>query len=194
MFRIIVPGAVCDLCWRYYWRDYCLHLGVGAKQTNKPDLKLTASIDTTVLEPQPMLVVHIINQSGHTLRIPDPPLLCKPAPGALSLQLKFIPENSKENEGQPECDIEVAGGGLPDIRERAKNWLVLKPGQDYAARRPLAMALNTSAGGTYRMWVIYDGPAANAEGLQKLKEAGIVVPNVRFQSDKVTYKVTLPKQ
>jgi hypothetical protein len=89
-----------------------------------------------------MLVVHIINQSGHTLRIPDPPLLSKPAPGLLSLQVKFIPENSNENEGQPECDLEVAGGGLPDIRERAKKWLVLKPGQDYAARRPLAMALN----------------------------------------------------
>jgi hypothetical protein len=44
------------------------------------------------------------------------------------------------------------------------------------------------------MWVIYDGPAANAQGLQKLKEAGIVVPNVCFQSDKMTYKVTLPKQ
>jgi hypothetical protein len=58
----------------------------------------------------------------------------------------------------------------------------------------LRWPLNTSAGGTYRMWVIYDGPAANAEGLQKLKEADIVVPNVRFQSDKVTYEVTLPKQ
>jgi hypothetical protein len=55
--------------------------------------------------------------------------------------VKFIPESSKENDGQPECDIEVAGCSLPDIRGRGENWLVLKPGQDYAARRPLAMAL-----------------------------------------------------
>jgi hypothetical protein len=42
--------------------------------------------------------------------------------------------------------------------------------------------------------VIYDGPAANPEDLQKLKEAGIAVPKSRFQSDKLTYKVTVPKE
>jgi hypothetical protein len=167
---------------------------VGAKRTHKPDLKLTASMDTNGPERQPMLVVHIINQSGHTLRIPDPPLLCKPAPGALSLQVKFIPKGSTENEGQPDCGLEVAGGGLPDIRERAKNWLVLKQGQAYEAQRPLGMGLNTIAVGIYEIWVIYDGPAANAEELKKLEQAGIAVPNGRFQSDKLTYKVTLPKQ
>jgi hypothetical protein len=143
---------------------------------------------------RPTLVVHIINQSGRTLRIPDPPLLCKPAPGALSLQVKFTPKRSNENEGQPECGLEVAGGGLPDIRERVKNWLVLKQGQAYEARRPLGMGLNTIAVGTYEIRVIYDGPAANAEELQKLEQLGIAVPNGRFQSDKLTYKVALPEQ
>ena len=65
-----------------------------AKQTEKPALKLAASVDTAAPEGQPILVVHIINQSGHTLRIPEPPLLCKPAPGALSLQVKFSPDNA----------------------------------------------------------------------------------------------------
>jgi hypothetical protein len=167
---------------------------VEAQQKHKPDLRLTASMDTNGPERQPMLVVHIVNKSGHSLRIPDPPLLCKPAPGALSLQVKFIPESSKEKEGESECGLEVAGGGLPDIRERAKNWLVLKQGQDYEARRPLGMALNTVARGIYEMRVIYDGPAANPEDLQKLKEVGIAVPNGRFQSNKLTYKVTSPKR
>lgn len=83
---------------------------------------------------------------------------------------------------------------MPDIRERAKNWLVLKQGQAYEARRPLGMALNTIAVGTYEIWVIYDGPGTNAEELQKLEQAGIAVPKGRFQSDKLTYKVTPPKQ
>jgi hypothetical protein len=54
--------------------------GVGAKQTNKPDLKLMASMDMAAPEQQPILVIHIINQSGHSLRIPEPPLLCKTRP------------------------------------------------------------------------------------------------------------------
>ena len=57
----------------------------GGKQTsNKPDLKLTVSLDTEAPEQQPILVIHILNQSGHVLHIPEPPLLCKSAPGALS--------------------------------------------------------------------------------------------------------------
>ena len=67
--------------------------GIWAKQTNKPELKLTASLDTAAPEQQPILVVEIVNQSGHALRIPDPPLLCKAAPGALSLRMKFTPES-----------------------------------------------------------------------------------------------------
>jgi hypothetical protein len=56
------------------------------------------------------------------------------------------------------------------------------------------MSVNVNAPGIYEIWVIYDGPAANAEDLQKLQEAGIEVPNGRFQSDKLTYKVTVPKE
>jgi hypothetical protein len=74
------------------------------------------------------------------------------------------------------------------------SMLVLKQGQAYAARRPLGMGLNTIAVGTYEIWAIYDRPAANAEEWQKLEQAGIAVPNGRFQSDKLTYKVTFAKQ
>ena len=59
---------------------------------------------------------------------------------------------------------------------------------------PLGMGLNTIAVGTYEIWAIYDRPAANAEEWQKLEQAGIAVPNGRFQSDKLTYKVTFAKQ
>jgi hypothetical protein len=163
-----------------------------AKQTEKPALKLTASVDTAAPEEQPILVVHIINQSGHTLRIPEPPLLCKSAPGALSLQVKFSPES---HEAQPpaNCDLEVDGSGLPDIRERAKNWLVLKAGQDYVARRPLSMGINTNAHGTYDLWVVYDGPCANDDEVQKMKDAAIPVPVGKFQSDKLSYKISAPR-
>jgi hypothetical protein len=164
-----------------------------AKQTNKPELKLTASVDTAAPEQQPILVVHIINQSGHTLRIPDPPLLCKPAPGALSLQVKFSPENGSQTQAAADCDLEVDGSGLPDIRERAKNWLVLKAGQDYEARRPLAMGVDTNAHGTYDFWVVYDGPCANDNDVQKMKDAEIAVPLGKFQSEKLTYKITSPR-
>ena len=164
-----------------------------AKQTNKPDLKLIASIDTAAPEEQPILVVHIINQSGHTLHIPEPPLLCKPAPGALSLQVKFAAENGNQSQSPSDCDLEVDGRGLADIRERAKNWLTLKPGQDYEARRPLAMGVDTNARGIYDLWVVYDGPCANDEDTQKLKEAGIAAPSGRFQSEKLTYKISAPR-
>ncbi len=168
--------------------------GAFAKQTNKPDLKLTASIDTAAPEQQPILVVHIINQSDHTLRIPDPPLLCKPAPGALSLIVKFVPENSSESHPAADCGLEVDGSGLPDIRERAKGWLVLKAGQDYEARRPLAMGVDTNAHGTYDLRVEYDGPSANDEDIQKLKDASISAPIGKFESEKLTYKINAPKE
>ena len=167
--------------------------GAGAKQTNKPDLKLTASLDMAAPEQQPILVIHILNQSGHLLRIPDPPLLCKSAPGAFSLEVKFVPENSSQPQAAIDCGLEVDGSGLPDIRERAKNWLTLKPGQNYEARRPLAMGVDTNAHGTYEFRVVYDGPSATPADDEKLKDAGIAVPSGRFESDKLTYKITAPK-
>ncbi len=170
-----------------------LAASAGAKPTNKPDLKLTAAIDLDAPEHQPILVIHILNQSGHLLRIPDPPLLCKSAPGALSLEVKFIPENSSQPQSSTDCGLEVDGSGLPDIRERAKNWLALKPGQSYEARRPLAMGIDTNTHGTYEFHVVYDGPSATPADDTKLKEAGIAAPSGRFESDKVTYKINVPK-
>jgi hypothetical protein len=167
--------------------------GAGAKQTNKPDLKLIASLDMAAPEQQPILVIHIVNQSGHLLRIPDPPLLCKSAPGALSLEVKFTPENSNQPQPATDCGLEVDGSGLPDIRERAKNWLALKPGQNYELRRPLAMGMDTNAHGTYEFHVVYDGPSATPADDEKLKEAGVAVPDGRFESDKLTYKINAPK-
>ncbi len=168
--------------------------GIWAKQTNKPELKLTASLDTAAPEQQPILVVEIVNQSGHALRIPDPPLLCKAAPGALSLRMKFTPEVANQPDKPADCGLEVDGSGLPDIRERAKNWIVLKAGQTYEARRPLAMGADTNAHGTYELWVDYDGPTANDADAQKLKDAGIAVPSGRFESGELTYKINTPKQ
>ena len=168
--------------------------GAGAKQTNKPDLKLMASMDMAAPEQQPILVIHIINQSGHSLRIPEPPLLCKNAPGALSLDVKFTPENSNQPQAAIDCGLEVDGSGLPDIRERSKNWLVLKAGQNYEARRPLAMGVDTNAHGTYEFHVVYDGPSATPADDEKLRGAGIAVPNGRFASDKLTYRINAPKQ
>jgi hypothetical protein len=167
--------------------------GAGGKQGNKPDLKLVASLDMAAPEQQPILVIHMINQSGHLLRIPDPPLLCKSAPGALSLEVKFTPENSNQPQAAIDCGLEVDGSGLPDIRERAKNWLALKPGQNYEARRPLAMGVDTNAHGTYEFHVVYDGPSATPADNEKLKQAGIAVPDGRFESDKLTYKINAPK-
>jgi hypothetical protein len=168
--------------------------GAGAKQTNKPDVKLMVSMDMAAPEQQPILVVHIINQSGHLLRIPDPPLLCKHAPGALSLDVRFTPENSSQPQAAIDCGLEVDGSGLPDIRERSKNWLAIKPGQNYEARRPLAMGVDTNAHGTYEFHVVYDGPSATPADDEKLKSAGIAVPNGRFESDKLTYRINAPKQ
>jgi hypothetical protein len=165
----------------------------GGKQTNNPELKLVASLDMNAPEQQPILVIHMVNQSGHLLRIPDPPLLCKSAPGAFSLDVKFVPENSNQPQPPTDCGLEVDGSGLPDIRERATHWLALKPGQNYEARRPLAMGVDTNARGTYEFHVVYSGPSATAEDDQKLKEAGIAVPGGRFESDKLIYKINAPK-
>jgi hypothetical protein len=167
--------------------------GASGKQTDKPAVKLTASLDMAAPEQQPILVIHILNQSGKPLRIPDPPLLCKSAPGAFSLDVKFVPENSNQPQAAIDCGLEVDGHGLPDIRERAKNWVTLKPGQNYEARRPLAMGVDTNAHGTYEFHVVYDGPSATPDDDQKLKDAGIAVPSGRFESDKLTYKITAPK-
>ncbi len=168
-------------------------LAAGAKSPNKPDVKLTAAIDLDAPEKQPILVIHILNQSGHVLRIPEPPLLCKSAPGAFSLDVKFTPENSNQPQAATDCGLEVDGSGLPDIRERAARWLALKPGQNYEARRPLAMGMVTNAHGTYEFRVVYDGPSATPADDAKLKEAGVPVPSGRFESDKVTYKINAPK-
>jgi hypothetical protein len=168
-------------------------VGMGAKPAGKPDIKVTASLDMDAPEHQPILVIHLINQSGHLLRIPDPPMLCKGVPGALWLEVRFIPENSNQPQAQKDCGLEVDGSGLADIRERAKNWLALKPGQSYEARRPFSMGMDADAHGTYEFRVVYDGPSATPADDEKLKQAGIAVPDGRFESDKVTYKALAPK-
>src|ERR1700691_6483201 len=103
-----------------------LLMGSGAKQTDKPDIKLTATLDMAAPEQQPILVIHITNQSGHLLHIPDPPLLCKSAPGALSLEVKYIPENSNQPQPAIDCGLEVDGRGLGDTRVRGTHTLALQ--------------------------------------------------------------------
>lgn len=164
-----------------------------AKSSNKPDLKLIVALDTSAPEQRAILVVQMINESGHSLHIPDPPLLCKPLPGALSLQVKFSPENSGHEQSSPDCDLDVDPSGLPDILERAKSWLAIKPGQVYEARRPLSMGVQIADPGNYEMWVIYTAPCTNPADIERLRQASITVPIGSFSSDRLTYKVVRPK-
>ena len=108
--------------------------------------------------------------------------------------MKFTPENSGQPQAATDCGLEVDGSGLPDIRERSKNWLAIKPGQNYESRRPLAMGVDTNAHGTYEFHVVYSGPSANPADDEKLKAAGIAAPTGRFESDKLTYRINAPKQ
>ena len=121
-----------------------------AKAGNKPDLKLSATIENVDAERQPVLVIHIVNQSGHALHLPEPPLLCKTVPGALSLDVKFVPENNSPPPAPVDCGLEVDGSGLPDIRERAPDHhLVLAPPGAVAVEieRADAVFLEPAAGG-----------------------------------------------
>ncbi len=164
-----------------------------AKPSNKPDLKLIVALETSAPEQRAILVVQMINKSGHSLHLPDPPLLCKPLPGALSLEVRFSPENSGRAESSPDCDLDVDGSGLPDILERAKSWLVIKPDQVYEARRPLSMGVQIADPGNYEMRVIYTAPCSDPVDIERLKQAAIVVPTGSFASDRLIYKVARPK-
>ncbi len=124
---------------------------------------------------------------------PTHPCFARAPPARFSLDVKFVAENSGQPQPAIDCGLQVDGSGLPDIRERAKKWLTLKPGQDFEARRPLAMGVDANAHGTYEFHVVYDGPSATPEDDQKLKEAGVAAPSGRFESDKLTYKITAPK-
>lgn len=159
----------------------------GSKQI--PDLKLKASVDVKAPEQQPILVVHLLNQSGRELRVPDPPLLCKPAPGALSIKTRFSPAGGGKAGRPAPCGLEVDRSNLPDIRDRAKDWIAIEPGQDYVVRRPLSMGVDALAAGVYRFRVIYTGPAANADDRAKLTDAGISAPEGQFQSPEFIYRV-----
>lgn len=181
---------------------FCLASGIwtpeawakDSKDSKNASIKLVATVDMAAPEQQPILDVQMTNESGHMIRIPDPPLLCKPAPGALSLQVKFVPQDANQSQPPDTCDLEVDSSGLADIRERAKNWLTIKPGQTYEARRPIAMGINANDRGTYELWVIYDGPCADDTDSQKLQSAGIDTVIGRFESEKLTYKVTAPRE
>ena len=39
------------------------------------------------------------------------------------------------------------------------------------------MGVDTNAHGTYDLWVVYDGPCANDDEVQKMKDAAIAVPD-----------------
>lgn len=164
-----------------------------AASQNQPGLRLTASIDSSAPEQQPILIVHIWNQSGHELRLPDPPLLCKPAPGALSLNIRFFPANGGKARRPGECGLQVDSSNLQDIRERARDWVAIQPGQAYVVRRPLSMGVDAIPAGIYKFRVVYSGPSASESDQEKLKAAGIAAPEGEFQSPILTYKVRAPK-
>ena len=104
--------------------------GAGAKQTNKPDLKLMASLDMAAPEQQPILVDPHVEPVGPCVAYPRPTPALQKGPRCVSLEVKFVPENSSQPQPAIDCGLQVDGSGLPDIRERAKKWLTLKPGQD----------------------------------------------------------------
>lgn len=159
-----------------------------------PDIKLKALVDVRAPEQQPILIVHMLNQSGHELRVPDPPLLCKSAPGALSIKTtKFSPAGGGKARRPAPCGLEVDRSNLADIRERAREWIAIEPGEDYIVRRPLSMGLDALAAGIYKFRVVYSGPAAGADDLAKLTEAGISAPEGQFQSPVITYRVKIHK-
>ena len=56
------------------------------------------------------------------------------------------------------------------------------------------MGVDANAHGSYEFRVVYDGPSASPSDDDKLKQAGITVPSGRFESDKLTYKISAPKQ
>lgn len=164
-----------------------------SSSNNRPDLKVSATVEAAAPEGQPILVVHLENESGHELRVPDPPLLCRPAPGALSIETRFTPANGGKARRPTPCNLQVDDRNLPDIRERAKSWIAIEPGRSYVVRRPLAMGVNALAAGTYRLRVVYTGPTANLSDQEKLEEADIAAPTGTFRSRQFIYKVKARK-
>ena len=156
-----------------------------AQQPNKPaapelELNLEAR---DVLQGVPTSFHIILRNIGkQDIRLPEPSLGCASANGAVWLVEKYTPKIPGPEDGLGYgC---AADGRYPqDMLERAKSWVLLRPG-GYLERvaSPGRMHYENRGAGTYDLSARYVPPDLTPDERRALSEAGYVYPTAKLVS------------
>ena len=167
-------------------------------QVKKPGPDLELNLEARDLVRGVPTTFHVIvrNRSDHDIRLPEPSLGCASAvDGTVWLIEKFKP---KAPGFDPDAGLDTglgygcAGSPRPysyDVLERAKSWLLLRPG-GYLERvaSPSRLHYENHGAGTYDLSAEYVPPALSADERRSLTNAGFVFPQTKLVSKHVTLK------
>ena len=130
-----------------------------------------------------------VNISNHDVRMPQPSLCADGVFGWLYLGLELKPTTTEV--GGFGCGGGIGGSGhVIAMRDQAKNWKILKPGESLKVSFPGIKLFSTKpqqVPGTYDFWATYTPPIIPAYDQQILTEEGIDFPRSHLVSPHLTF-------
>jgi hypothetical protein len=189
-------SAICEAAMKKLWVSILVSILMpltAAAQSAPPDLEITARVIPSSIPAKTEVAVTFLNTSEHPLSLPKPVLFCQKLPGGMMVVSKFKPLDSNSEQLKVAMGCAACKGistSEPNIIEQTKAWLVLGPGESVNVQDQLSHAMIVGDAGSYRFFVIYSAPWFDAQGRQKLREAGIVLPSSGdYNSDTVTFEI-----
>ena len=163
-------------------------------QGKKPGPELELNLEARDVVRGAPTTFHVIvrNRSDHDIRLPEPSLGCASAVnGTVLLMEKFKP---KAPGSDPDAGLGsgCVGSWWPyshDVLERAKSWLLLRPG-GYLERvaSPSRLHYVNHGAGTYDLSAEYVPPALSVDERRSLTNAGFTLPKTKLVSKHVILK------
>lgn len=154
------------------------------KSQNLPNLELRLQPGKLVNGIPESFTFVFVNISDHDVRMPQPSRCGTSTNGIVYLGVKLDPPPPLGMRGG--CGEGYSGVG--PIRDQARNWKVLKPGESLKVSfTRTELFSNQQAPGTYEFWAIYTPPIIPAYDQQILTEEGIDFPRTHLVSPHLTF-------
>jgi len=165
-----------------------LMLSQDAKSQKIPELKLRLEPGKLVNGVPESFTFVFVNVSKHEVRMPIPSLCSGGIYGMVSLFLGLTVKPGPKSVLGYGCGGGVGGSGQElTMRNQAKNWKVLKPGESLKVSVNRSKLFpNQQAPGTYEFWAEYAPPTISAEDQRALEE-GVDFPRTHLVSPHLVF-------
>jgi hypothetical protein len=132
------------------------------------------------------LIVRLVNQSDHPLRIPVRGFICADKPGWISAHFTLTASGSP----YVGCGISVGEPGEFDIVSASAMWKLLRPGDSFDVRDEFSKLIPGGLErGDYSFHAVYSGPHLTDDQKRKLAMADISTAFGQYTSKQMILKI-----